>query len=164
MEAIAARAGVGKQTIYRWWSSKGAVLVDAFAEPRSDLDPAVAAPDWGHGDFAADLAQVVADTVAEFATPTFEAPYRAVVVAIQGDPQLADDVRARVIRPGLDAVTAWLERAQTAGALAPDLDLTVAAEIIFGPIFHRWLLGTGPLDADYATALTLAVEHALRTR
>lgn len=44
IEAIAARAGVGKQTIYRWWPSKGAVLVDAFLSRTSDEEGASRCP------------------------------------------------------------------------------------------------------------------------
>src|SRR5688500_13972105 len=73
VEAIAKRAGVGKQTIYRWWPSKGAVLLDAFlahrVEERSDvavLDP------FDTGDLATDVRRIIRDTVRAFASPAWE--------------------------------------------------------------------------------------------
>jgi Tetracyclin repressor-like, C-terminal domain len=48
--------------------------------------------------------------------------------------------------------------AQDAGQLAADIDVDLAAELLFGPLLHRWLLRTAPLDARYADAL---VEHVL---
>src|ERR687891_660297 len=64
IEGIAARAGVGKQTIYRWWPSKGAVLFDAFLTLSESQDGEVEAlPDTG--DLEADLKLVLRATVAE---------------------------------------------------------------------------------------------------
>lgn len=162
IEAVAARAGVGKQTIYRWWSSKGAVLVEAFVEA---MATASAAPDevplTTSGDVAETLHRLVSATVREFSRHHFEAPYRAVVVAMQGDAELADEVLRRVIRPSIAEVTAWLETQSRAGALRAGIDAPVAFEVIFGPIFHRWLLRTAPMDDAYAASLSELVVAAL---
>lgn len=162
VEAVAARAGVGKQTIYRWWPSKGAVLVDAFLEPggssSSDGDDE---PLPTGGDIVGTLRSLIRSTVEEFSRTSFEAPYRAVVVAIQGDPDLADDVLRRLVRPSIEQVTAWLDDAIRRGALRPSIDTHVAFEMIFGPIFHRWMLRTAPLDDDYARKLSDLVVAAL---
>src|SRR5688572_3560572 len=64
IEGVAARAGVGKQTIYRWWPSKGAVLFDAFLmlSEGAEGEPPVL-PDTG--DLEADLTVVLRATVVE---------------------------------------------------------------------------------------------------
>ncbi|CAM5684673.1 hypothetical protein SRIMM317S_03433 [Streptomyces rimosus subsp. rimosus] len=63
IEGIAARAGVGKQTIYRWWPSKAAVLLDAFTQDVEGYEAGM--PDTG--DLAADLKFVLLASVDEFA-------------------------------------------------------------------------------------------------
>ena len=162
MEAIAKRAGVGKQTIYRWWPSKGAVLLDAFLEHR--VEERTGTPVLGQldqGNLVDDVHRVLRAIVDAFATTTWEAPYRALTVAIQDDPELAAQAMARLIRPSLDDVRAWLAAAQDRGQVRADIDLDVAVELLLGPVFHRWLLRTGPLTDEYADALADAVGHAL---
>ena len=88
IEGIAARAGVGKQTIYRWWPSKGAVIFDAFlmlSEATEGGPPTL--PDTG--DLAADLTVVLRATVEEMNDPRYEQPMRALATEIALDPELA---------------------------------------------------------------------------
>ena len=80
IEGIAARAGVGKQTIYRWWPSKGAVLFDAFLALAEDAEGVPALPDTG--DLAADLKLVLRATVAELNDPRYDMPMRALTTEI----------------------------------------------------------------------------------
>ncbi|WP_250030715.1 TetR/AcrR family transcriptional regulator [Paractinoplanes maris] len=152
IEAIAARAGVGKQTIYRWWPGKGAVILDALVENAT----AVTLPD--SGDLEADLRLVVRATVAEFADPRLSATTRALTAETLADDELAGQVRDRLLRPQLDAVRDRLRAARGAGQIRAGADLDQAVELIFGPIFHRWLLRTGPLTDGYADGL---VDHVL---
>lgn len=162
VESIAERAGVGKQTIYRWWPSKGAVLLDAFTEHRVEDRASVAVlGDLDTGDFARDVRRVLRDTSRAFATPTWEAPYRAITVAIQSDPTLAAQTFERLVGPSLNDVRTWLARAQTRGEVRADLDLDVAVEMLLGPLFHRWLLRTAPLTDAYADTLADALIVAL---
>src|SRR5215204_2853352 len=86
VEAIAARAGVGKQTIYRWWPDKGAVVLDAYVA-LVQADQELTFPDTG--DLEADLRLVLRSTVDSLADPAFEGRYRALLTAIQDDPRLA---------------------------------------------------------------------------
>ena len=113
------------------------------------------------GDLAADVRRTVRDTVRAFASPAWEAPYRAMTVAIQDDPDLAAQVLDRIVRPSLDDVRAWLAAAQDRGDVRPDVDLDVAVEVLLAPTFHRWLLRTGPLTDAYADALADAAVGAL---
>ncbi|AVH24573.1 TetR/AcrR family transcriptional regulator [Nocardia cyriacigeorgica] len=157
IEAIAARAGVGKQTIYRWWPSKGAVIVDSFLALSEGTDNDMALPDTG--DLRADLRQVMRATVAEFADPAFEKPIRALNTEIINDPSLAELYRDKLARPVDEMKKARLRSAQDAGQLAADADLDLVLEVLYAPLFQRWLLRTGPLTPEYADAL---VELTLR--
>ncbi|VFA96516.1 TetR/AcrR family transcriptional regulator [Nocardia cyriacigeorgica] len=157
IEAIAARAGVGKQTIYRWWPSKGAVIFDSFLALSEGIDNDMALPDTG--DLRADLRQVMRATVAEFADPAFEKPIRALNTEIINDPSLAELYRDKLARPVDEVKKARLRSAQDAGQLAADADLDLVLEVLYAPLFQRWLLRTGPLTPEYADSL---VELTLR--
>ncbi|MGI5269985.1 TetR/AcrR family transcriptional regulator [Nonomuraea sp. CA-218870] len=163
VEGIAARAGVGKQTIYRWWPSKGAVLLDAFLHlsegdsGESDGGGGMALPDTG--DLEADLKLVLRATVDEFADPRYDRPLRALTIEIMHDPALAAHYAERLDGPMKEAKKTRLRAAQEAGQLPAGLDLDVAVDLIWGPLLSRWLRRSGPLTHAYADAV---VETALR--
>ncbi|WP_083948043.1 TetR/AcrR family transcriptional regulator [Thermobifida cellulosilytica] len=158
IEAVAARAGVGKQTIYRWWPSKGALLLDAVLALSHTEEGAVALPDTG--DLEADLKNLMRATAAEFATPAFEAPLRALSSEIAADPGLNADYRRRVAEPLAQALREWLRSAQRTGQIAADADLDLFLDLLYAPLYRRWLLREGPLTPDYTDALVDAVLRA----
>jgi len=162
IEAIAARAGVGKQTIYRWWPSKGAVVLDGFLAAVNENPDDLSLPDTG--DVAADLRGVVRAIVAELADPDLSAVSRALMIEMQEDVELADTARDRLLAPQMRAIADRLRAAQQAGQVRADLDLTVAVEMIVGPLYHRWLLRTAPLTEDYADTVTDLALRALRSQ
>ncbi|HET6860694.1 MAG TPA: TetR/AcrR family transcriptional regulator [Streptomyces sp.] len=161
IEGIAARAGVGKQTIYRWWPSKAAVLLEAFI----DLgDQAAAAAGEGPyeipdtGDLAADLKPVLRATVDELLDPKYEAPSRALTAAGIVDPQLGAEFVVKLLEPQLQLYVKRLRAAQEAGDVRDGIDPRIALELLVAPLAHRWLLRTLPLSHAYADAV---VDYAL---
>ncbi|MFI6314523.1 TetR/AcrR family transcriptional regulator [Nocardia fusca] len=161
VEAIASRAGVGKQTIYRWWPSKGAVVLDAFlALSEEGPDQSMALPDTG--DLKADLETVMRATVAEFADPAFEGPIRALNTEIINDPALAAQYHAKLAGPLDEAKKDRLRSAQRAGQLDAEADLDLALELLYAPLYQRWLLRSGPLTTEYADALVEVFLKAMR--
>jgi AcrR family transcriptional regulator len=161
IEGIAARAGVGKQTIYRWWRSKGAVVFDSFLALSEGAD-GMALPDTG--DIEADLKAVMRATAAEFTDPAFEAPIRALNLEIVGDPELAAQYREKLAGPVDEAKKERLRSAQRAGQIAEDADLDLALELLYAPLYQRWLLRAGPITPEYADALVDHLLRALRPR
>lgn len=161
VEGIAARAGVGKQTIYRWWPSKGAVVFDALLA-MSEGEHGLALPD--SGDVARDLRAVVRAIVAELKDARLGAVFRAVTAEVQDDSALAAELIRRLLGPQLRATRERLESAQRAGQVAADADLDVGVELLFGPVFHRWLLRTAPLSAAHADRVVALALAALRSQ
>ncbi|MFE2727880.1 TetR/AcrR family transcriptional regulator [Kitasatospora sp. NPDC059327] len=160
IEAIAARAGVGKQTIYRWWPSKGAVVFDAFQAANEDASGSLALPDTG--DLAADLRTVLRPTADQLADPGFDTTGRGLISEYLRDPALLREYRARLLDPLLEVTRERLRGAREAGRLAADADLDLAVELLYGPMYYRWLHDLGPLDHAYADRLVDAVLRALR--
>ncbi|MFL9657912.1 TetR/AcrR family transcriptional regulator [Streptomyces sp. PB17] len=159
LEAIAARAGVGKQTIYRRWPSKSAVVVAALLALSEDADgQSVTLPDTG--DLRADLVLVLRATVEEFADPSFDKLIRALNTEIANDPALAAEYRAKLAEPLDEAKKARLRSAREAGQLAPDADLDLVLDMLYAPLFVRWLHRSGPLTPAYADALVDATLKA----
>jgi AcrR family transcriptional regulator len=160
MEGIAARAGVGKQTIYRWWASKAAVLFDAFLMLSEGQDGSAALPDTG--DLEADLKAVLRATVEELNDPRYSEPMRALSTEILRDPLLATVYEERLARPMAELKRARLRSAQRSGQLPADLDLDLAVDLIWGPLLSRWFQHSGPLTADYADSVVEAAVRGLR--
>ncbi|WFB09846.1 TetR/AcrR family transcriptional regulator [Streptomyces sp. LX-29] len=161
IEAIAARAGVGKQTIYRWWPSKAAVLLDAFIalteEAAGGPDVEYEIPDTG--DLEADLKMVLRATVDEMCDPRYERASRALAAEGVINAELAVQFVERVLEPQLQLYVKRLRAAQEAGQADPSFDPRIALELLVGPLAHRWLLRTRPMTHAYADAV---VELALR--
>lgn len=166
IEAIAARAGVGKQTIYRWWPSKAAVLLDAFVALGERAAQEAEGPESGApyafpdtGDLEADLKFVLRATVDELLSPTYDLPYRALAAEGIVNPEIAAEFVSRVMEPSVQLYVERLRAAQQTGQVAADLDPRIAVELVTGPVTARWLLRTLPLTHAYADAV---VEMALR--
>ncbi|MFF4228106.1 TetR/AcrR family transcriptional regulator [Streptomyces sp. NPDC001820] len=157
IEGIAARAGVGKQTIYRWWPSKAAVLLEAFldlAERASEGESEI--PDTG--DLEADLKLVLRATVDELNSPAYDGPARALAAESVVNPELAAQFVEKLLEPQLQLYVKRLRAAQDTGGVRVGIELRTALELFTGPLTHRWLLRTLPLTHDYADTI---VEYAL---
>jgi AcrR family transcriptional regulator len=161
IEKVAARAGVGKQTIYRWWPTKGALVLDAVLErsvgsAEVGADEPAELPDTG--DLEADLTAVLVATVEEFSDPAFDRALRGLTAAIIEDPELSRAYRERLDEPMRELKKRRLRRAQEAGQLDADVDLDLAVDLIFAPVTRRWTERSGDLTPEGARAI---VRHAL---
>ncbi|WP_431867998.1 TetR/AcrR family transcriptional regulator [Nocardiopsis eucommiae] len=159
MEAIAARARVGKQTIYRWWPSKAAVVFEVFTR-LTGAEAGQPLPDTG--DLAADLKTVLRATIDEFNDPAMDRTTRAFTAEVQHDEEFARAVTEQLVRPNGEAVKERLRSGQAAGQLATDVDLDLVVELLNGPVNHRWLLRTAPITHEYADRLVDTVLRGLR--
>ena len=168
IEGIAARAGVGKQTIYRWWSSKADVLLEAFIDLSAQAAEAAARPEVigeqaayeipDTGDLEADLKLVLRATVDELLDPTFEAPSRALAAEGVVNEQVGREFVGKLLEPQLQLYVKRLRAAQEQGAVRADVDPRIALELFVSPLAQRWLQYTGPITHEYTDKL---VEYAL---
>ncbi|HET7304555.1 MAG TPA: TetR/AcrR family transcriptional regulator [Segeticoccus sp.] len=141
IEAVARRAGVGKHTIYRRWSSIAELLLDALNHVWiSDLDY------HRSGEIRADLREQFLRSSRALSTPPIGPIYRAVIAEAQADPALRVTLHTRFLatveRRTLDRITL----AQRNGELDPQADLEIAAEVLAGTLYYRWLLTPRPID------------------
>lgn len=155
IEGIAARAGVSKKTIYRWWPSRGAVVLDALHEAAD-----VAAPHVDTGDLATDM-RTQLTAVITFLSPPSHAPLAGVIADALRDPELAGPVRDRLIRPRIEEFEQRMRRAQEQGQLHPDADLDVALDLFYGPLYHRLVFHLGFPEPAYLDKLIAHVIRAL---
>ena len=147
MESLAAAAGVGKQTVYRWWPSKAAVLAEALSGRARDLVPAT--------DTGTVLGDVTAFLAAMFRSanqPGVGRALRMIMAEAQTSPQAAQVLRAYTAgrRQALRTV---LERGVDRGQLPPDADLDLIIDQAFGFVWYRLLVGHAPLSRRAATDL-----------
>ncbi len=147
IDAIAAEAGVGRQTIYRWWPSKGAVVADAMARHAR-----VVVPERDTGSFAGDLAAFLTDSFAGLGDEGFAGRLRQIVAEAQHDEHVAR-VLADFTAVRRAALRALLERGRDAGELAPDADLDMLVDMAYGVLYYRLLVGHAPLDEKAARSL-----------
>jgi len=147
IEAIARESGVGKTTIYRWWSSKVAVVMDAFLEK---LSPEIQFPEGLSATEA--LSQQMATLI-----KAFSGDYGRIVAQIiaegQAEPEALASYRDRFIYPRRAAAKAIIEQGIKNGEFEPSLDPELAIDILYGPIYFRLLVGHLPLDYQFAEEL-----------
>lgn len=107
IEAVAARAGVGKQTIYRWWPNRAILVADALLD-RDDIDPV---PPVNTGDVVADLSRWAGDLAASLGSPRGAATLRMLTAAAIEDPETSRRLHEKFSGPLQELATARLAAA-----------------------------------------------------
>jgi AcrR family transcriptional regulator len=156
VDAIAARAGVSKATIYRWWPNKAAVVMDAFL---AGTGPRMPFPDTGSA--REDLRRQLRSVIRLFNEPRTRGPFVALIAESQHDPQLARALRERFIARRRAAAREVFTRGQARGELRDDLDVDIAIDALYGALYYRLLISGEPLRPRYADALLDQLYRAL---
>jgi AcrR family transcriptional regulator len=151
MEAIARQAGVSKQTVYRWWPNKAAIILEALNEGAAVIAPA---PDTGSLD--EDVRLFVTRTVAGGAGRN-----RLLLAALMAEAQLDEDF-AEAFRTGFLArrrhiLRELLDRGRGRGELNKSADLDFLVELVFATLWYRILARNRPLNRAFANQVTKAV-------
>lgn len=148
MEGVAARAGVSKATVYKWWPSRGHLALDAFFTRTRDT----MAVDEG-----ATLAEALTAQVDALCTLFRDTPsgplMRELAAAAQADPDVRDAADQRWLRPRRRVAAGLLADAVARGELRADTDVEAAVDQVFAPVYHRLLYGHAPLREGLAATL-----------
>jgi AcrR family transcriptional regulator len=158
LEHVAARAGVGKATIYRRWPSKSALAQDLLAELAA---PHIEIADLG--DTHQELLAAVTNPMRAVTETSFGPVIRALLSQIAIDPRLGDPFRATVVQARRNEVAAVIARGVARGDLRPDADPTVATELLVGPVYFRLVFG-GELSLDFAERIAESVFRGYAAR
>jgi AcrR family transcriptional regulator len=159
MEAVAKRAGVGKPTLYKWWPTKGALVLAMFRERMVDARPepvraetaeetirraAVAIIRALHGF----LGKVLAELIAEG----------------QSEPAIVRQLFEEHLRGRRATDAAEIERGKANGELLADSEPELVLDAVFGAIYYRLLLRSAPLTEQYGLDLVQQVFNGVKVR
>ena len=159
IEAIAAAAGAGKQTIYRWWPSKAALGLELYTRLASEAKLHV------DGDSVAkDLRTFLGRVFHIFATTPAKAILAGLIGEASHDPQVAGALIEHLVQRRRHLIRSLFERGQARGEVRRDADLDVAVDAISSAIWFRLLLGHAPLDARFAGQLATQVLRGIAAR
>lgn len=153
VEAVAARSGVAKTTIYRRWRDKWELALDAVM---IDMLPRFANP-TDVGDTRKELLTFLDSVTKLWASPPYGPAMQGLVSQIATEPELARVYREQVVEPRREQLRPVIERGIARGDLRPDTDLRLVHELLVGPILYRLLLSGPPLDRKLTTSLVDAV-------
>jgi AcrR family transcriptional regulator len=141
MDAIAAKAGVSKATIYRWWPTKESLALDALFHQWEGI-PAVD----DTGSLRGDLLKLLRP----WARLAAQRPYARVIAALlteaQTEPTFAGEYQARFVKPRREQGRTIFRRAIERGEIPAQTKVEVALDLLYGPIYHRLLHGHAPLN------------------
>lgn len=146
-EAIAARAGVSKATIYRWWPNKAAVVVEAFRETFAPQLPLHNA-----GTLREDLARQLRD-FARLLSGSGGRMLRSFIVAARSDEEVATAFRDIWRDPRRGEGRDMLREKRETGQLRGDADLDLALDVLYGPLYYCFLVKNELPSQKYADAI-----------
>ncbi len=148
IEGIASEAGVGKQTIYRWWRSKAEVILEAFTHHTAGR---ITIPDSGN----------VKTDLQVFLTQAFDSLTRESGEVVRGlmsealiDPDFAEAMHDIFITSRRSALRGILFKGIERGELASDVDIELIIDLIYGPMWYRLLNKHAPLNPRFAKQIS----------
>ncbi len=149
MNEIAAAAGVGKMTVYRHWPNKAALVMDSLV---ISIGSETAFPEASS---AVERLRRQLDLQVAFFRSSRGNLIRSLVAEAQSDPELAGAFRDRWLNPRRAGVRQIMQAAIAEGSLRTDLDIDAAIDLLYGSLYYRLLLASGPLDKRF-------IDHAYR--
>jgi AcrR family transcriptional regulator len=156
IEEVAARASVGKATVYRWWPNKGALIADAFA---SSTTRRLRFPDTGS--VYTDMSQQMRQLIKVFRSRRGRI-VSAILAAGQSDKDLIEAFRERFLWPRRREAYATLRRGIKRGELRKDLDPDLLLDSLYGPIYMRFLIQHDRLTPEFVDRLCTLVLSGAR--
>ncbi|MEO5851665.1 MAG: TetR/AcrR family transcriptional regulator [Nocardioides sp.] len=156
MDAVAARAKASKATLYRRWSSKAALVIEAVMLHKGPI----VAPDTGS--FRQDLIEMSCGA-GGLTEPKSLGVLASIITALNLDPEFAEAYRRDFIGPKVAASMAVYERAQARGEIRADLDLHLLAPALAAMVLHRvFLLGEETSPATITALIDQIIIPACR--
>jgi AcrR family transcriptional regulator len=147
IEAVAARASVGKATVYRWWPDKAALIADAFA---SSTTRKLHFPDTGS--VRKDMSQQMRQLIKVFRGRRGRI-VSAMLGAGQSDHKLIAAFRERFMKPRRQEAYATLRRGILRGQLKKNVDMDLLLDSLYGPIYMRFLIRHDSLTPEFVDGL-----------
>jgi AcrR family transcriptional regulator len=148
MEGVAARAGVGKASIYRRWPSKGALAFDATLN-----EYLTGQPTRDTGSLEGDLLATARDWVRSVKRSSWGRTLKGLIAEVQSDPSLADAWRDRFVGQVRQRRRPIVERAIARGEIPAGSDPELILDMLYGPLYHRFLHGHLPLSDAFAVGV-----------
>jgi AcrR family transcriptional regulator len=153
MESVAKQAKVGKPTLYKWWPTKATLVLAMLCErmaPKLEKPTALSAEE--------SLRFRVRSLI-----DAFNGPFGKIVAGLiaegQSEPSVLKEFFDRWVSPRRNATIADLQRGKDAGELGSDTGPDLLNDAIFGAIYYRMLLRSGPLTRRFGEEL---VEQVIR--
>lgn len=146
IEGVAARAGVGKTTIYRWWASKGMLAVEAFLVV---AEPMIVFPE--SASTRADIVRQMQSLAALYRGPVGQI-VRDMLGAAQHDAAMRDAFNAGFLEPRRQMARAVFQRGVERGQFLPDIDADIAIDALWAPIYYRMLVSGASIDEAFVAS------------
>lgn len=152
IDGVAARAGVGRPTVYRRWPSKAALVIGAL----SDLAPEAPSPDTGS--LRDDLVAIRRRQMELLSSPEGRRVLPGLAADVAEDEELHRSFYLQYVEPWRSAVEEAIGRAVVRGEIDGEADAQVVAEVLTGPLFFRALFAGEPVtDAAVESAVDLVL-------
>jgi AcrR family transcriptional regulator len=156
IESIASRAGVGKATVYRWWPNKAGLVVDAFV---SAVEEELAFTSTGSAEKA--IREQMKRWAVIFGGPLGQIIAK-VIGAGQSEPEMLEAFQKSFVEPRRREARALLKQAMKTGELRPNVDPDLILDILYGPLYIRLLIRSGPLTMTFVDQVFEIVWPGLR--
>src|SRR6266852_1313777 len=155
MESVAARAGVGKATVYRWWSNKAELVIDSFVWA---VEEELRFP--SAGSVLASIHEQMRRWAVIFRSPLGQI-VATVIGAGQSDPEILHAFRAHWVEPRRVEARKLLQQSIKKGEIRADLDPDTVLDMLYGPLYLRLLLKHAPLDENFVDTVFKVVSPVL---
>lgn len=156
VEGIAARAGVGKATVYRWWPNKAALVIEAFLQI---VGPELRFP---KGDSVRDTIQQQMRRVTKLWRGEVGAVLASIIGAGQSQPEMLEAIRKNWVEPRRAEARALIQKAQMKGEIRADIPADTMLDILYGAFYFRLLVGHAAADQALVDAIFEIANHGIR--
>jgi AcrR family transcriptional regulator len=138
IEAIAAAAGVGKQTIYRWWASKEALVIDAIKSLQQTHNPVVET-----GSLREDFLVMARNAFQTLSEPDTRGLVLNLLAMMTMYPHIYQAFYDQALAPRFQQLAHMIQRAQARGEVRQDLDANEIIGLLAGPFWYHLLFNAG---------------------
>ncbi len=147
VEGIAARAGVGKATVYRWWPNKAALVIDAFLQI---VEPELRFP---KGASIRDVIRQQMRRLTRLMRGEVGAVLASIIGAGQSQPEMLEAIRKNWIEPRRIEARELIQKAQRSGEIRSDIPADTMLDILYGAFYFRLLVGHATSDVGLVDAI-----------